>query len=79
MLAAVRRSAPPCSLLIRIEEALIVIVFLVYAHYTFVYLPHHTLSLLKLINIALDHYELVFNVSALNLRVKFLLAQITIR
>lgn len=65
-------SAFPLCLLVWIKETFIVIIVLVHAHYSFIYLPHHTLPLLKLIDIAFDHDELIFNISALDLRVEFL-------
>jgi hypothetical protein len=71
-------AAFPRSLLVRIEEAFIVVVILVHAHYSFIYLPHHALSFLKFIDITFDHYELIFYISALDLRVKLLLTQVAV-
>ena len=67
MLAPTRVAAFPRSLLVRVEEAFVVVVSFVYAHYAFVYLPHHALPFLEFIDIALDHYEFIFYISALNL------------
>lgn len=62
-----RVAAFPRSLLVRVKETFVVVVAFVHAHYTFIYLPHHTLPFLKFIDIALDHYEFIFYISALYL------------
>lgn len=57
----------------------IVIVILLHAHYPFVHLSYHTLTLFKLVYFAVDHDELVLDVATVYLRVHLLVAQILVR
>ena len=73
MLALIRVVTFPRGLLVRVKEAFVVVVVLVHAHYALIDLPHHALPFFEFINITVDHDELVFNISALDLRVELLL------
>ena len=59
---------------VRIVHAALIIVVLLHAHYSFVHLSYHTLALLELVYFAVDHYELIFDMATVYLRIHLLVA-----
>lgn len=63
---------------IRVIHPTIIIVLLINSHYSFIHLTHHTLTLFELIYSIVDHNELIFYMTAVNLRVHFLIAKVLV-
>ena len=64
---------------VRVVDAALIVVVLIDTHYTFIHLTNHRLALFELIYSVVDHYELVFYVTAVNLRIHFLITEVLVR